>query len=227
MSGFVELGVIVARSPSLRDRCHCLAGAAHLRADRRHGVSVGHHPARIRRGLGRIILAGCRGAVVIGRDDDLVTVDAAFRVDVVERHHSPVFDPLGGFRIGAGQRQIQPDRHRFVGGQPGPGSEGGCHGKAGSGANDAPPGERALHHDGLLFCMAPMQVENTEQGASGRPYRDRPASTHLDGAGPEIVTANAWCRGATSGIDWLQKKQLPPIAAHLTRAMWVLQAARG
>ncbi len=46
------------------NRCHRLARATHLRADRGDDVRVRHHLARVGRGLRRVVLAGRGGAVV-------------------------------------------------------------------------------------------------------------------------------------------------------------------
>ena len=87
MSGFVDDGVMIARSPAekflVTSPCRRRTSSARLRPSY---VLVGNHLAGVRRGLRGIVLAGGRGAVIQDQRLDLVARDA---VALVARRRSP------------------------------------------------------------------------------------------------------------------------------------------
>ena len=109
MSGLVELGVIVARSASLRIGVIGLALAAHLRAEIGDDRRIGDELLGVGRCLRRVILAGgCRRAVEDHRVD-LVARDPAFRIGFVDRDLEAVLDLRSVIGVSAREGERDPE----------------------------------------------------------------------------------------------------------------------
>ena len=96
--------MIVARSAAAKDRRHCLAFTAHLRAKHRDNQRVGDKPLGVRGRLCRVVLAGRRGAAILNHCLHFLATNAARGVRLVDSNLEAALNFHRVRGVGSGHR---------------------------------------------------------------------------------------------------------------------------